>query len=58
MQFTARGSWNQHLMQHDDVIHQLMDIMKADDYFKWTEDLPLIDPLTGHEETAKIPRAV
>ena len=46
---------DQHLMQHDDVIHQLMDIMKADDYFKWTEDLPLIDPLTGHEETAKFP---
>ena len=27
--------------------------MKADDYFRRTEDLPLIDPLTTHEEIAK-----
>ena len=46
---------NQHLMQHDDVIHQLINIMKADDYFTWTEDLPLIDPLTTHEEIMKFP---
>ena len=25
---------DQHLMQHDDFIHQLIDIMKADDYFR------------------------
>ena len=43
---------DQHLMRHD-VIHRLIDIMKADDYFRWTEDLPLIDPLTTHEEIAK-----
>ena len=42
-------------MQHDDVIHRLIDIMKADDYFRWTEDLPLIDPLTTHEEIVKFP---
>ena len=42
-------------MQHDDVIHQLINIMKADDYFRWTEDLPLINPLTTHEEIAKFP---
>ena len=29
--------------------------MKADDYFRWTEDLPLIDPLTTHEEIVKFP---
>ena len=29
--------------------------MKADDYFRWTEDLPLINPLTTHEEIAKFP---
>ena len=40
---------DQHLKQHDDVIHHLMDIMKTDDYFSQTEDLPLIDPLTAHE---------
>ena len=27
--------------------------MKTDDYFRWTEDLPLINPLTTHEEIAK-----
>ena len=29
--------------------------MKADDYFRWTEDLPLIDPLTAHEGITKFP---
>ena len=46
---------DQHLMRHDDVIHRMMDIMKADDYFRWTEDLPLMDPMTTHEEIAKFP---
>ena len=41
---------NQQLIRHDDVIHQFMDIMKTDDYFRRTEDLPQIDPLTAHEE--------
>ena len=27
--------------------------MKADDYFRQTEDLPLIDPQTTHEEIPK-----
>ena len=27
--------------------------MKTDDYFRRTEDLPQIDPLTAHEEIAK-----
>ena len=40
---------DQHLMRHDDVIHRLIDIMKADDYFRQTEDLPLIDHLTTRE---------
>ena len=46
---------NQQLTRHDDVIHWLMDIMKTDDYFRRTEDLPHIDPLTAHEEIAKFP---
>ena len=29
--------------------------MKADDHFRQTEDLPLIDPLTTHEDIAKFP---
>ena len=29
--------------------------MKTDDYFRQTEDLPLINPLTTHEEIAKFP---
>ena len=29
--------------------------MKSDDYFRQTEDLPLIDLLTAHEEIAKFP---
>ena len=55
MQFTSQRQLDQHLMQHDDVIHRLIDIMKADDYFRWTEDLPLINPLTTHEEIMKFP---
>ena len=43
---------NQQLTRHDDVIHQLVDIMKTDDYFRQTEDLPQIDPLTANEEIA------
>ena len=46
---------DQHLMRYDDVIHRLINIMKADDYFRWTEDLPLIIPLTTHEEITKFP---
>ena len=46
---------NQQLTRHDDVIHRLMDIMKTDNYFRQTEDLPQIDPLTAHEEIAKFP---
>ena len=40
----------QQLVQHDDVIHRLMDIMKTNDYFRRTEDLPMIDPLVAYEE--------
>ena len=29
--------------------------MKSDDYFRWTEDQPLIDPLTTYEDIAKFP---
>ena len=46
---------NQQLTRHSDVIHQLMDIMKTDDYFRWTEDLPQIYPLMAHEEITKFP---
>ena len=46
---------NQQLTRHDDVIHHLVDIMKTDDYFRRTEDLPQIDPLMAHEEIARFP---
>ena len=46
---------NQQLTRQDDVIHHLMDIKKTDEYFRRTEDLPQIDPLTAHEEIAKFP---
>ena len=45
----------QQLVQHDDVIHRLVDIMKTDDYFKRTEDLPMIDPLVTYEEVEQFP---
>ena len=32
-----------------------MHIIKTDDYLRQTEHLPLIDPLTAHEEIAKFP---
>ena len=35
----------QQLVQHNDVTHRLVDIMKTDDYFRRIEDLPMIDPL-------------
>ena len=47
--------FNQQLTRHDDVIHRPLDIMKTDDYFRRTEDLPPIDPLTAHEEIAMFP---
>ena len=40
----------QQLVQHDNVIHRLVDIMKMDDYFRRTEDLPMIDPLVAYKE--------
>ena len=46
---------DQHLMEHDDVIHLLVDIMKADYYFRQADDLPLIYPLKTHEEIVKFP---
>ena len=45
----------QHLVQHDNVIHRLVDIMKMDDYFRRTEDLPMIDLLVAYEEVEKFP---
>ena len=43
------------LVQHDDVIHRLVDIMKTDDYFRKTEDLPMIDPFVAYEEVEQFP---
>ena len=43
------------LVQHDDVIHRLIDIMKTDDYFRRTENLPMIDPLVAHEDVEQFP---
>ena len=40
----------QQLVQHDDVIQRLTDIMKTDNYFRRTEDLPMIDPLVACKE--------
>ena len=40
----------QHLVQHDDMIHRLVDIMKTDDYFRQTEDLPMIDPFVAYDK--------
>ena len=37
------------------MIHRLVDIMKTDDYFRRTEDLPMIDPLVAYEEIEKFP---
>ena len=48
----------QQLIQHDDVIHRLVDIMKTDDYFRRTEDLPMIDPLVAYEEAEQFPELV
>ena len=45
----------QQLVHHDDVIHKLVDIMKMDDYFRRTEDLPMIDPLVAYEEVEQLP---
>ena len=39
----------------DNVIHRLVDIMKMDDYFGRTEDLPMIDPLVAYEEVEQFP---
>ena len=43
------------LVQYDDVIHRLTDIMKTDNYFRRTEDLPMIDPLVAYEEVEQFP---
>ena len=40
----------QQLVQHDNVIHRLVDIMKTDDYFRRTEDLHMIDSFVAYEE--------
>ena len=45
----------QQLVQHNDVIHRLTDIMKTDDYFRRTDDLPMIDPLVACEEVEQFP---
>ena len=45
----------QQLIQHDDVKHRLRDIMITDDYFRRTEDLPMIDPLVAYKEVEPFP---
>ena len=45
----------QQLVQHDNVIHRLTDIMKSDDYYRRTEDLPMIDSLVVYEEVKQFP---
>ena len=45
----------QQLIQHNDVIHRLVDVMKTDDYLRRTEDLPTIDPLVAYEEVVQFP---
>ena len=45
----------QQLVQHDDVIHRLVNIMKMDDYFRRTEGLPMIEPLVTCEEVEQFP---
>ena len=38
------------LVHHDDVIDQVLNIMKMDDYYMQVEELPVIDPLTAYDE--------
>ena len=45
----------QQLVPYDNVIYRLMDIRKTDDYFRRTEDLPMIDPLVANDEVEKFP---
>ena len=52
---TKEAVLEQQLVQHDDVIHRLMDIMKTDNYFRRTEDLPMIDPTVAFEEVEQFP---
>ena len=47
--------FEQQLVQHDDVIHRLVDTMKTDDYFRTMEDLPMIDPCVAYEEVEQFP---
>ena len=35
---------------HDDVIDQILNIMKTDDHYRQMEELPVIDPLTAYDE--------
>ena len=48
----------QQLVLHNDVIHRLVDIMKTDDYFRRTKDLPMIDPLVAYEEMEQFPELI
>ena len=38
------------LVHHDDVIDQVLNIKKMDDYYRQVEELPVIDPLTAYDE--------
>ena len=45
----------QQLVQHDDVIHRILYILKMDDYFRRTEVLPMIDTLTAYDDMQQFP---
>ena len=38
------------LVCHDDVIDQVLNLMKMDDYYRQVEELPVIDPLSAYDE--------
>ena len=43
------------LVCHDDVINQVLTIMKTDDYCRQVEELPFIDPLTAYDKIQHYP---
>ena len=44
-----------HMTLHEDVLERILNILKQDDCYRTTEDLPVIDDLTAYDDIRLFP---
>ena len=46
---------SRHITLHEDVLEQILNILKQDDYYRTLEDLPVINDLTAYDDIRLFP---